>query len=237
MAVTPGLLEWVWNALGDDVETGWVREAVWGIVAATPPVPIEPITPSVLTNTDIDADARRVINDILTSYNRMNPLNLILIGATRMLISDTSLLKPDQLTSKQISPPPLAPKELPPPPMVSELEPALQNAIKGLCKGFPDVGGEITPTLYRHLGIWPRFMMAVANRLKAQLDELNQATFAMQKSCESLILDLAQRAKARLSSPPPITDFSTLITVLDGFGYVIPYLIVVGRSVDTVMAR
>jgi hypothetical protein len=237
MAVVPGLLEWVWDALGNDVESGWVREAVWGIVASTPPVPIEPITPSVLVKTGIDADAHCVITDILTSYNRMNPLNLILIGAIHMLISDTSLLKPVPLTSKKISPPPLAPKELPPPPIVLELEPALQDAIKGLCKALPGVGGEITPTLYRHLGIWPRFMMAVANRLKPQLDELDQATFAMQKSCGPLILDLAQRAKTRLSSPPPMTDLSTLNKVLDGFGYVIPHLIVVGRSVDAVMPR
>ena len=35
MAVTPGLLDWVWQAVGDDVKTGWVREAVWDIIAAT----------------------------------------------------------------------------------------------------------------------------------------------------------------------------------------------------------
>ena len=80
-------------------------------------------------------------------------------------------------------------------------------------------------------------MIADANRLNAQLDELEQATFVMQKSCEPLIHDSAQRAKARLSSPPTTVDFFTLIAVLNGFGYVIPHLVVVGRSVDAVMPR
>tara|TARA_B110000046_G_scaffold668_1_gene765 strand:- start:313 stop:1140 length:828 start_codon:yes stop_codon:yes gene_type:complete len=235
MAVTPGLLDWVWQAVGDDVETGWVREAVWDIIAATRPVHIDPITPSVLTETGIDADARSVISDMLISYNRMNPLNLILTGAIRMLISGASLPKTVQGAPKQVSSPPPAPTQLPPPPKISELEPALQDAIRRLCKTLPDVGGEVTPTLYRHFAIWPRFMMDVAHRLTVQLDELDRATHAMNVACEPLILELAQRAKARLVDPPPITDLSGLITVLDGFGYVIPHLVVVGSAVDAAL--
>lgn len=237
MAVTPGLLNWIWQAVGDDVEAGWVRDAVWEIVAATPPVPIDPITSLVLSETGIDADARRVIGEMLISYNRMNPLNLILIGAVRKLISDTNLVKPASQALRQVSSPPPKPSELPPPPLVSELEPALQEAIRGLCKTLPDVGGEVTPTLYRHFGIWPQFMMAVANRLTDQLHELDRATYAMNEACEPLVLDLAQRAKARLDGPPPITNLSGLITVLDGFGYVIPHLVVVGHSIDAALPR
>ena len=232
MAVTPGLLDWVWQAVGDDVIAGWVRDAVLDIVSATPPVPIDPITPAVLTETGIDADARRVIGDMLLSYNRMNPLNLILIGAARKLISDTILQIPARLSPKPVTAAPSAPPALPPPPQVSALEPALQDAIRGLCKYLPDVGGEVTPTLYRHFGIWPRFMLVVAQRLTAQLDELDRATHALNQACEPLILELAGRAKARIDSPPPVADVAQLITTFDGFGYVIPHLIVIGRSLD-----
>ena len=237
MAVTPGLLDWVWQAVGEDVEAGWVRDAVWDIVAATPSEHIDPITPSVLTETGIDADARSVIGDMLISYNRMNPLNLILTGAARMLISGASLPKTAQGAPKQISPPPPAPTQLPPPPKVSELEPALQDAIRRLCKTLPDVGGEVTPTLYRHFAIWPQFMMDVAHRLIVKLDELDRATCAMNEACEPLILELAQRAKARLVDPPPTTDLSGLITVLDGFGYIIPHLVVVGSAVEAALPK
>jgi hypothetical protein len=116
MAVTPGLLEWIWQAVADDVKAGWVRDAVWDIVAATPTVPIEPITPSILAETGVDANARRIIGDMLISYNRMNLLNLILIGAVRTLISSTSLPKQTWRASRQGSLPPPAPTELPPPP-------------------------------------------------------------------------------------------------------------------------
>ena len=91
--------------------------------------------------------------------------------------------------------------------------------------------------MYRHFGIWPQFMMVIANRLAVQLYELDRATYAMNEACEPLVLDLAQRAKARIFGPPPITDLSGLITVLDGFGYIIPHLIVVGRAVDAVLPR
>jgi len=127
MAVTPGLLDWIWRAMGDDVEDGWIRDAVWDIVTATPPVPIDPITPSVLSETGIDAGARRMINNMLLSYNRMNPLNLILIGAVRALIAGTGLQEPVKRAPGQVSPPPPAPPELPSPPKISEMDPALQD--------------------------------------------------------------------------------------------------------------
>ena len=59
----------------------------------------------------------------------------------------------------------------------------------------------------------------------------------MNQACEPLILELAQRAKARMDSPPPVADLAGLITTLDGFGYVIPHLIVVGRSVDAAITQ
>ncbi len=63
----------------------------------------------------------------------------------------------------------------------------------------------------------------------------SRAQHAMNVACEPLILELAQRAKARLVDPPPTTDLSGLITVLDGFGYVIPHLVVFGRAIDAAL--
>lgn len=235
IAVTPGLLDWVWEVLGDDVEAGWVQEAVWEVVASTPPVPIDPITQSVLAETGIDSDARSLISNMLTSYNRMNPVNLILIGAIRVLISGADLPEPTRRDARQSAPPPPAPPELPPPPKVASLEPDLQNAIRMLCKTLPDIGVEVTPTLYRHFAIWPQFMMAVANRLVPQLTELDRATHAMNAACEPLIHELAHRAQARLSGPPPITDATDLARNLDGFGYLIPHLVVVGQAIEAAL--
>lgn len=240
MAVTPGLLNWVWKTLGDDVEAGWVQDAVWDVVASTPPVPIDPITQSVLAETGIDRGARNLINNMLTSYNRMNPVNLILIGAVRALISGADQLEPTApeptgRTARQPAPPPAPLPELPPPPKVASLDAALQSAIRMLCKNLPNIGAEVTPTLYRHFAIWPEFMMAVASRLSAQLGELDRETHAMNAACEPLIHELAHRARARLKGPPPITRSSDLARNLDAFGYLIPHLVVVGRAVEAAL--
>jgi len=235
MAVTPGLLDWVWQTLGEDLDAGWVQEAVWDVVAATPPVPIDPITQSDLAETGIDPEARRLITNMLTSYNRMNPVNLVLIGAVRALISGADLPDPTRRNARQPAPPPSPPPELPPPPMVASLQPDLQNAIRLLCKTLPDLGVEVTPTLYRHFAIWPPFMRVVANRLIPQLAELDRATHAMNAACGPLIHDLAHRARAHMSGPPPITGATNLVKNLNGFGYLIPHLVVVGRAVEAAL--
>ncbi|NQV98170.1 MAG: hypothetical protein HQ483_00595 [Rhodospirillales bacterium] len=235
MAATPGLLNWVWRTLGDDVEAGWVQDAVWNIVAAMPPVPIDPIGQSVLAETGIDADARSLIRNMLTSYNRMNPVNLVLIGAIRALISGAALPEPARRDARPSALPPPRPPDLPPPPKVASLEPDLQNAIRELCRTLPDIGVEVTPTLYRHFAIWPRFMMAVAHRLTAQLDALDRETHAMNTACVPLISELAQRARTPLSEPPPITGSTDLVRNLEGFGYLIPHLVVVGRAVEAAL--
>jgi hypothetical protein len=182
-------------------------------------------------------DSARITRRLITVFIHYSSIRQAEVGAARTLILGMSLTKPIQRAPMQFSPPPPAPPELPPPPKVSELEPALQDAIRDLCKTFPDVGGEVTPKLYRHFGIWPRFMMVVANRLASRLVELDWATYAMSEACEPLLLDLAQRARARSDGPPLTTDMSQLINVLDGFGYVIPHFIVVGRAVDAALSR
>lgn len=237
MAVTPGLLNWVWKTLGEDVEAGWVQDAVWDIVASTPPVPIAPITQPDLVETGIDPAARSLINNMLTSYNRMNPVNLILIGAVRALISGADLPEPIRRDTKNPVPPPPAPPELPPPPKVADLDPALQSAIRKLCKNLPNIGVEVTPTLYRHFAIWPLFMMVVADRLATQLSELDRQTHVMNAACAPLIQEVASRARARLNEPQPITHSSDLVRNLDGFGYLIPHLVVVGGAIEAALPK
>ncbi|MBT5515299.1 MAG: hypothetical protein HOB37_18255 [Rhodospirillaceae bacterium] len=235
LAVTPGLLNWVWRAIGADAEAGWVRDAVWRIVAEMAPVAIDPITPAVLSDTGIDRDARRQTGDMLTSYNRMNPVNLILMGAVRVLISGAEPTASVGAYVMEPSSPPIAPPDLPPPPAVASLNPDLQAAIRALCVTIPDVGAEVTPTLYRHFAIWPRFMMTVAERLNPSLDALNEATLSLNDACAPLIEQVAERARERVSEPPPITNQVILLRVLDGFSYVIPHLVVVGQAIEAAL--
>lgn len=92
MATYPGLLDWIWAAVGADVEAGWPGTAVWRIVADQGAVPLPAFTPDDLTNAGLDAAARTTVGHMLTSYNRMNPVNLIAVGAARALIAGKSVV-------------------------------------------------------------------------------------------------------------------------------------------------
>jgi hypothetical protein len=59
----------------------------------------------------------------------------------------------------------------------------------------------------------------------------------MNEVCEPFVLNLAQWVKSCIGNLSPTTDLSSLTTVLDGFGYVIPHHIVVVRAVETALPR
>lgn len=78
-------------------------------------------------------------------------------------------------------------------------------------------------------------MMTVAERLNPSLDALNEATLSLNDACAPLIEQVAERARERVSEPPPITNQVILLRVLDGFSYVIPHLVVVGQAIEAAL--
>jgi hypothetical protein len=226
LAIYPGLLDWIWQAVEAEIAGGWPRHLIWQMTDALEPIPL----PGISTD-DLTPEDRQVIDDMLQSYNRMNPVNLILIGAMRRLIggniSDTPELEP--LTDISSAPP--APPDLPRPPAVASLPQDLQDLLLNLSSKIPDTGAETTPTMYRHFAIWPDFMRRVGNSLMPALNDLDAATHAFFHRTEPLIQTLAARAKSP-GPMPAVPDKAALMKTLDGFLYVIPHMVVIGKALE-----
>lgn len=235
MAVYPGLLDWIWAAVGEDIEAGWPREAVWKLVKEQAVPPLPPFTAQEFDKAGIDAQARRIIGHMLTSYNRMNPVNLIAVGAARALIAGDDTAAPADAFPETLSAPPAPPPDLPPPLAMDGLDADLRGAIENICRTIPKSTADVTPTMYRHFAIWPPFMHLVADRLDAAMDGVDGATHAFAARCRPLIGQLQAKAKARDPGPLPLDDPTALLAVLDTFAYVIPHMVVIGEALENTL--
>ncbi|PIW26939.1 MAG: hypothetical protein COW30_12475 [Rhodospirillales bacterium CG15_BIG_FIL_POST_REV_8_21_14_020_66_15] len=237
MATYPGLLDWIWAAVGPDVEAGWPGTAVWKIVKDQGAVSLPAFSGDELADAGLDADARTTVGHMLTSYNRMNPVNLVAVGAARALIAGDDLPPPADPFSEAAATPPAPPPDLPRPLKLAGLDEDLRGAITNTCRTIPkaEINGapvDVTPTMYLHFARWSGFMHRVAGRLDAALPEIDAATHAFAAACRPLIGQLLARARARDPGPPPIGDSAPLLKVLDTFAYVIPHMVVVGAALE-----
>ena len=240
MATYPGLLDWLWAAVGPDVETGWPGAAVWKIVADQPVVALPAFGADELATAGIDAEARATVGHMLTSYNRMNPINLVAVGAARALIAGDDVPAPATPFAEVPATPPAPPPDLPPPLPMDGLADGLAEDITGLCRTIPrtEINGaavDVTPTMYRHFAIWPPFMEAVAQRLDAAMPEIDAATHAFAADCRPLIGQMLANARARDPGPLPVAEPEALIRVLDTFAYVIPHMVVIGEALEAAL--
>ena len=240
MATYPGLLDWIWAAVGPDVEAGWPGTAVWRIVADQGAVPLPAFTEDDLAEAGLDAEARTTVGHMLTSYNRMNPVNLIAVGAARALIAGDDMPPPTQPFSEAAATPPAPPPDLPPPLKLAGLDDGPRETITHICRTIPkaEIAGtpvDVTPTMYLHFAHWPGFMDLVAGRLDTALPEIDAATHAFADACKPLIGQLLAKAKARNPGPVPMADPTPLIRVMDTFAYVIPHMVVVGAALEAAL--
>lgn len=234
MATYPGLLDWFWHAVGPEVEAGWPCRSVWDIVARQPVVPLPRFTAELLTHTGVDAGVRQTIGHMVTSYNRMNPMNLVATGAARALLTGD---RPEAGNFDEAAyAPPAPPPDLPRPLPIASLETGLRASVRGLCRTIPDIGVDVTPTMYLHFAHWPKFMATVADRLEPAMGTIDLATHALAAACRPLIGALLEKARARNPGPPPMADTAPLVRVLDGFAYVIPHMVVVGTALEAALA-
>lgn len=239
-AVTPGLLEWVWQAIGPDMESGHAAAHTFAAVASVPRIALPAIGISDMVRCGLDNDAQALVRVIVASYNRMNPINLSLIAAIRALIAGTDApteASPSLPALPSDQPPP--PRKIPAPVNLSDMAPDLQAAVLKLSSAIPSPGVQVIPTLYRHLAIWPAFMLhltpgiydaIVRGEVKVRMDDLLRAM-------QPLIANVTSNARARTLPPAPIKDRAALSRTLDSFLYTIPQLIVIGGALEAALPQ
>ncbi|MBO6949304.1 MAG: hypothetical protein JJ855_15075 [Rhodospirillales bacterium] len=230
-AVYPGLLEWVWETVGPELESGRALAHALDAVRATNVVPLPPVSQAEMRSTGVDEDGQDMIGAMLTTYNRMNPVNLSLITAIRDLIDPAAETAetPSPLPEIPIAPT-LTPVKLPAPIDLNAMPVHVRETVLALSAAIPSPGTQVIPTLYRHLAIWPDFLMHLAPGLLAAMrkGEVEARMNDLNANMRPLIDDVASRAKG--AAPAPLEDPAAMVRTLNSFLYTIPQLVVVGTA-------
>ena len=235
-AVYPGMLGWVWDIVGAPLESGYAAGHALDAVATTPVVSLAAVHTDEMRADGISAEAHRTIDAMLATYNRMNPVNLSLIMAIRDLIaSDEKSGTPPAPLPPVTAPPPATALKLPAPLDLDAMPDDVRRAVLELSAAIPSPGAQVIPTLYRHLAIWPDFLLRVAPGLAdaMQRGEVEARMRDLSAAMQPLIDNVTYEARAGNPPPPPISDPAAMIETLNSFLYTIPQLVVVGTALRT----
>ncbi len=236
-AVYPGLLDWAWKLIGPELESGRVSSHALAAVRKTPVVALPAVSEAAFQSCGVDHQSRQIIDGMLATYNRMNPTNIALITSIRTLIDPAaSTPKPAMLPeiAPEIAPEPMPAKPfpLPAPLRLDEMTDEVRDVVLALSAAIPSPGTQVIPTLYRHLAIWPAFLLHLAPGLLAAMQRgaVDAGMRDLTNAMTPLILSVTEKAQARDIGAPPLSDPQAMLKTLDAFLYTIPQLVVVGTA-------
>ncbi len=233
-AIYPGLLDWIWSAVGPDIAAGWPSREVWKIVDDQPAVDLPAF--------QLDDAERRSIRDMLISYNRMNSVNFAIVGAVRGLVTGDGPPPPQAPCSEAAFTPPAPMPDLPPPRRLDQLDEGQKAAVLAICRTHRpiEIGGQrvdVPPTLYMHAALWPDYFMAATGAIDAAMDRIDAATHDLAARCAPLIGQVLANARARNPGPPPLDDATDLTNVMNAFMYLSPHMVVAGRALEMALDK
>lgn len=234
-AVFPDFLEWVWDVIGPELENGYlVREAPAAITKMAP-IQLPMITQQDLTDCGLAPSDTETLGAMLATYNRMNPVNLALNDAIRMMLSGkvdgTAATKP--LPSAAPTPPATTMK-LPAPIKLGDMDQDLQETVLDISSAIPNINGVVIPTLYRHVAIWPNLMRLMAPGIATAIAS-GAVAVQMDRTKDAiapLTQEVVRRAMSRNIGPAPILDPAKMVKTLNSFLITIPQLIVLGTALE-----
>ncbi len=234
-AVFPGFLEWVWSVIGPELENGYLVREAPAVIDRMAPIEIPKITQQNLSECGLRTSDTEVLRAIFATYNRMNPVNLALNDAIRLMLGDNSNATDE---TKPLPPaasvPPATTMKLPAPVKLDEMDRDLQDTILDISRAIPNVNGIVIPTLYRHMAIWPDLMRQTAPAIAAAIASgaVNVQMERTKDAIAPLTHEVVGRARARDLGPAPIADPAKMVRTLDSFLITIPQLIVVGNALE-----
>ncbi len=232
-AVFPGFLPWVWGFVGPELESGLLAGHALKNAEDLPVVPLPAVSAQNLKDCGIDTEAHALIDAILATYNRMNPINLALIAAIRNKL-DVNFRRPSNAINLEMieAPAPGPAHSLPAPLNVDTMTDELKAKIAELSAAIPSPGAQVTPTLYRHLAIWPKFVFHLAPGILTAIErgDVKERMEMLTHATQPLIQHVMQRADERQLPDAPLDDPAAMVRTLDTFAYVIPQLIVIGAA-------
>jgi hypothetical protein len=177
----------------------------------------------------VDAAGLASIRAACASFVRVSPVNLVLSGLLRRLLTGERPAGAAGAAARWTPPAPLGP--LPPLASPAALPPAERAVLASL--GTTVAGQVFVPGLYRMLASWPGFLAHAATVLRPHLDDA-AARAAGQKllaSVDALIPAVFATLPPLPGSPamPPAAEFAEVLAALDTYRKTSPEMVVFGR--------
>ena len=229
LATRPGWLEWTWAALGPAFASGRAQVVAWRAAERLTVPRLPALSRAALTVWGVDAAGEAAVRATCASFVRVSPVNLVLSGLLRRLLTGERPASPDGTPSRWT--PPSPPGPLPPLVAPRALPPA-QQAVLGMLGTSVD-GQPFVPGLYRMLASWPAFLAHVATVLRPRLEDA-----ATRAACQRLLAAVDAEIPAVFAALPPLPasppapparEFAPVLAALDTYRKTSPEMVVVGR--------
>ncbi len=167
LATRPGWLEWTWAALAPAFTSGTAQAAAWRAADGLVVPRLAPLSRDALAVWGVDAAGEAAIRATCASFVRVSPVNLVLSGLLRRLLTGERPAGVNSGPPAWTPPPALGP--LPALADPAALAPAERAVLATL--GTTVAGQVFVPGLYRMLATWPAFLAHVATVLQPHLDD------------------------------------------------------------------
>jgi hypothetical protein len=245
LATRPGWLEWTWAALAPAFTSGTAQAAAWRAADGLAVPRLAPLSREALAVWGVDAAGEAVIRATCASFVRVSPVNLVLAGLLRRLLTGE---RPAGVTGERQagvnSGPPAwtPPAALGPLPALADpaaLSPAERAVLATL--GTTVAGQVFVPGLYRMLAKWPAFLAHVATVLRPHQDDAatRAAGQRLLAAVEAEIPRVFATLPALPARPavPPAAEFAEVMAALDTYRKTSPEMVVFGRMLGDALPR
>jgi hypothetical protein len=245
LATRPGWLEWTWAALAPAFTSGTAQAAAWRAADGLAVPRLAPLSREALAVWGVDAAGEAVIRATCASFVRVSPVNLVLAGLLRRLLTGE---RPAGVTGERQagvnSGPPAwtPPAALGPLPALADpaaLPPAERAVLATL--GTTVAGQVFVPGLYRMLATWPAFLAHVATVLRPHQDDAatRAAGQRLLAAVDAEIPRVFATLPALLAPPavPPAAEFAEVMAALDTYRKTSPEMVVFGRMLGDALPR
>jgi len=237
LATRPGWLEWTWAALGPAFTSGTGQAAAWRAADGLVVPRLAPLSRDALAVWGVDAAGEAAIRATCASFVRVSPVNLVLSGLLRRLLTGERPPGANGSPPAWTPPAPLGP--LPALADPGTLPPAERAVLATL--GTTVAGQVFVPGLYRMLASWPAFLAHVATVLRPHLDDAATRA-ARQRLLAAVDVELPRVFAILPSLParpatPPAAEFAEVLAALDTYRKTSPEMVVFGRMLGDALPR
>ena len=228
VATRPGVLEWMWNAIGPAWRSGRLQEAAWRVAREVPLEPIARMPRAALRAWGIDEAGESQVRNVLVAYNRANPENMLTMLCVLRLLENNGGTTPIHLIQHSAWSPPAAPAIVPMADITTLPRDVLDLLDVVAAPGEPGAP-RVVQSLYRHFCHRPAFLAAVVTLLRARFEDgsIDRAVKAVHAAMSTQADEIVRTLSAPAAPDPGIES-----TCARFAGAVIPQMIVVGRLLE-----